>query len=143
MRLVVDANRIFAALLRDSTTRKILVERELNFYTPQFAIEEIFEHIDELQAKTGLSKAVITQKLEELITLSEIHIISPVETKPFLKEAKEISPDPDDEEYVALALKMNCPIWSEDKELKAIKKVEVINTKELMREGDLHEKKYC
>ena len=110
MRLVIDANRIFAALIRDSTTRKMLVEKEFNLYVPQFVLEEITKHINELEEKTGLSKSVLKQKIEELIILSEIKVIPPVEIKPFIEEAKKISPDPDDVEYVALALKMNCPI---------------------------------
>src|SRR4030042_3224830 len=134
MRLVIDANRIFAALIRDSTTRKMLVEKEFNLYVPQFVLEEITKHINELEEKTGLGRSVLKKKIEELIILSEIKVIPPVEIKPFVEEAKKISPDPDDVEYVPLALKMNCPIWSDDKELKVIKKIKIFNTKELIKE---------
>jgi len=40
----------------------------------------------------------------------------------------------DDIEYLALALKLNCPIWSEDKRLKKQTLVKIINTTELIRE---------
>ena len=36
----------------------------------------------------------------------------------YVEEAEKITPDPDDMAYIALALKLNCPIWSNDKELK-------------------------
>ena len=43
-----------------------------------------------------------------------------------------ISPDADDTAYIALALHLNCPIWSNDKKLKKQDKVKVITTKELL-----------
>jgi len=45
-------------------------------------------------------------------------IISKNEVKTFIKKAEQISPDPDDVLYFATALKLNCGIWSNDKELK-------------------------
>jgi len=51
-----------------------------------------------------------------------------------LKEAKSISPDPDDSDFFALALKLNCPIWSEEKKLKKQLEVKVVNTSELIEE---------
>jgi len=37
------------------------------------------------------------------------------EYKDFRQEAESISPDPNDMQYFALALKLCCPIWSNDK----------------------------
>ena len=48
-------------------------------------------------------------------------------------EAKEISPDPDDVPYLALALKLGCAIWSNDKELKKQSVVKVYNTQEILQ----------
>ena len=53
--------------------------------------------------------------------------------KEFFKEACKISPDSDDIEYFALALKLNCPIWSEDKALKKQSIVKVYSTSELIK----------
>ena len=36
----------------------------------------------------------------------------------FVEKAEEISPDPKDMSYIALALKLNANIWSNDKDLK-------------------------
>lgn len=54
------------------------------------------------------------------------------EFKKEIKNAKQISPDPYDMEYVALALAKNCAIWSNDKELKKQNKVKVYSTTELL-----------
>ena len=49
-----------------------------------------------------------------------------------LLEAKKICLDEKDIPYFALALKLDCPIWSGDKKLKEQEKVRVYNTKELV-----------
>ena len=50
----------------------------------------------------------------------------------FLKQ-KKISPDINDTEYFALALKLKCSIWSNDKKLKKQNKVKVYSTEEIVR----------
>ena len=53
---------------------------------------------------------------------------------PYVDEAEEISPDPDDVAYIALALKLKCGIWSQDKALKEKQnKVQVYSTEDLAR----------
>lgn len=52
----------------------------------------------------------------------------------FLPEGRKISPDPDDSDFFALALKLDCPIWSEDKKLKEQSRIRVLNTRELSEE---------
>ena len=55
MKIVIDANRIIAALIRDSTTRNILFDDEFEFLTPDYATVEINRHRKELQRKIGLN----------------------------------------------------------------------------------------
>lgn len=52
----------------------------------------------------------------------------------YYQESSDTSPDPDDKMYFALALKLNIPIWSNDKELKKQKRVKVYTTEELIEE---------
>ena len=54
------------------------------------------------------------------------------EYKEFKDKADSISPDPNDTQYFALALKLNCPIWSNDKKLKEQSEIKVLNTSELI-----------
>ena len=51
----------------------------------------------------------------------------------FLPRAKEICPDRDDVAYFALALKLRCPLWSNDKKLKEQSTVAVLSTKEFLK----------
>jgi len=48
MRLIVDANILFAALIKDSSTAQLLVNVELKFYAPEFLFEEFAKYEDYL-----------------------------------------------------------------------------------------------
>jgi len=63
---------------------------------------------------------------------TRIDLIPNREFKDFIKQAEEITPDPDDTEYFALALKFNCPIWSQNKKLKQQDKIKIYSTEELI-----------
>jgi len=52
MKIVIDTNRIIAALVKYSTTRKILFDKNFEFITPDYTISEINEHKDELKSMT-------------------------------------------------------------------------------------------
>ncbi|MFO8052176.1 MAG: PIN domain-containing protein [Thermoplasmatota archaeon] len=53
--------------------------------------------------------------------------------KTFRDRAIKITPDPDDAEYVALALNIKAGIWSNDKVLKSIMGVDVYSTGDLIK----------
>jgi len=132
MRLVIDANILFAALIKDGFTRKLLMERGEILYAPDYLMDEFSRKSSELEEKTGMPKEVLLRKLTEFIEISDMIIIGEVELKEFIEEAKRINPDPKDVPYFALALKLNCPIWSADKRLKKQDKVRIIDTKEMI-----------
>lgn len=48
-----------------------------------------------------------------------------------MPQAQSITPDKYDQDYFALALKLGCPIWSNDKALKGQKRIKVYSTKEV------------
>ena len=50
----------------------------------------------------------------------------------FLNKALKMVSDPDDAPYLAFALKINSPIWSNDKHLKKQSVVPILTTKELI-----------
>ncbi len=134
MELVIDANILFSALIRDSNVRRFLLFSGHSFYVPEFIFEEINEHIEEIRKKTLLSKSEIREILDFLLVFGNIKIIPLDEIKNYRNEALKISPDPDDAPYVALALKLKCAIWSNDKSLKEKQDaVKVYNSEEVLR----------
>ena len=134
MELVVDANVIFSALIKASHTRHLLLTRNVALYAPEFVLSEVNNHLDELSEKTNLSKIALSKLLLELISAAEIKIIAGNEFKNELREAKKITPDPDDVQYFALAMKLKCSIWSNDKKLRQQNAVRIYSTEELTRE---------
>ena len=50
-----------------------------------------------------------------------------------MKEAEKITPDKKDVLYFALALKLRCGIWSNDKKLKTQNKIKIYSTEDLLK----------
>ncbi|MFH1181468.1 MAG: PIN domain-containing protein [Candidatus Woesearchaeota archaeon] len=131
MNLVVDANVIFSAIIRESRTHEILFSELMHPFTPEFFLTELEEHAKEIQKKTDKTEEEFAQLASVL--KKKLIFVPLQELLPYLDEAERICPDPDDVAYFALALKLKCPIWSQDKALKEQKAVPVYSTEELMK----------
>src|SRR3989338_4735184 len=131
MDFVVDANILFAALIKDSITVEILLDEKFMFFAPEFLFEEFHKHEETIIGKAKRSGAEFN---EIFAHLGEVITIVPNEgIETLILEGKAISPDTNDAQYFALALKLNCPIWSNDKRLKEQEKVPVYSTSDLVR----------
>jgi predicted nucleic acid-binding protein len=118
MRLAVDTNRIIAALVKDSASRKILLSDKFDFLTIEITKQEIEEHRQELLDKTRLTDEQLNLALSLLF--SRIFVVSDIVVESKMDQAKKIMDalDPDDTPFVALALAVeNDGIWSDDKHL--------------------------
>ena len=51
MRLVVDSNILFSALIKQEVTAKILLDLSLELYAPEFMLEEFEKHKQEILSK--------------------------------------------------------------------------------------------
>ena len=132
MLLVVDMNILFSFFKKDSFTRKLLTKSDLELYSPRYALDELNKHLDELILKAKINIGVF--ELYKSILPFFVEFVSASEYKDFKNEAELITPDPDDTQYFALALKLGCAIWSNDKLLKKQDKVKVFSTSELSKE---------
>ncbi|MCX6709271.1 MAG: PIN domain-containing protein [Candidatus Woesearchaeota archaeon] len=132
MDLVVDANILMSALIAtEGKTCDLMFDDRLTLFAPEFLFDEIEKHKEEVFLKSGLSEADF--ELFMSIISSRIEILPRNEFEKHIPEAREITPDPDDSEYFALALKLGCGIWSNDKRLKNQYKIRVYSTKDLLR----------
>ncbi len=132
MELVVDANIFIAALISPhGHTAHLFFLDFLQLYAPEFLLEELEKHRDEISAKAGLSEENFHRA--SAILGARIRFVSLTELLVFLPSAKKISPDPDDMAYFALALKLCCPLWSNDGQLKSQPEVRVFSTSELIQ----------
>ena len=132
MELVVDANILFAALIKVSATSGLIVDNSLNLSSVEFIFSEFEKYKYLIKEKTGRTDGEFERFME--IIQKKIKLIPYEEFEPFMKEAEKISPDPKDTEYLALALKLNCAFWSNDKKLKTQDKVKVYSTEDLKKE---------
>jgi len=140
LKLVVDANILFAALIKEGLTAELLISDELNCFAPEFLFDEFSKYEQILLAKTKRSKTEFTQYMN--ILKEEIEIIPQKEIMSFIKKAETISPDPKDLVYIACALATNSKIWSNDKKLKEEQEeVKVITTEELVNKVRIIKKK--
>ena len=116
MELVVDANVIFSALIKDSFNCNLLFSDKLTIYSPDYLLIELEKHKSEILAKTSRSN----DEFNELIKVlrRRINFVALEELVPYLEKAERFCPDPDDVAYFALAIMLNCSIWSNDKALK-------------------------
>jgi len=131
MRLVVDANILFGALIKDSTTAEILLHENIKFFAPEFLFKEFAKYKDYILEKTHRSKENFKDFYELL--QKKIIIVSKADINPKLLKAKEISPDPKDTVYLALCLAINSILWSNDNDLKEKQDlVRIMTTKEII-----------
>ena len=133
MRIVVDTNILISSLIKDSITREILLLPCMDFYLPEFALEEVEAHKVKIIKLSGLSSDEIDFFLDLL--LENISIVPAQTIRPHLKEAEKIigDIDPGDIPFIALALAVdNDGIWTNDKHFKKVRKIKVWNTPELL-----------
>ncbi|MBN1502935.1 hypothetical protein JW930_05305 [Candidatus Woesearchaeota archaeon] len=131
MELVVDANVLFSALVATTgRTYELIFNERVKLFAPEFLFEEFEEHKDEILEKSGLSETDFRLFLS--LVSAEIEIVPKSEFEKHILLAAEVTPDPDDTEYLALAMKLNCPVWSNDKKMKAQNKIKIYNTQELL-----------
>ena len=134
MLLVVDANILFSALIKDSETAKLFLSNKLELIAPEFLLKEFEKYKSVILSKTHRSEQEFSNIL--LIFKNRISLISKSEIKPFLKQADSICPDPKDIQYLATAIKFNCPVWSNDphfQEQSVKEAIKVFKTHELKR----------
>jgi predicted nucleic acid-binding protein len=130
MKLVIDANIAFSLLKKDSFTRKLAQEHSLELYSHKFILEELEEHSEELCGLLKVSEDKI-ERIKEI--LSKLVNLKKKFSPQQLNWAKSLISDPDDAPYLALALRLNIPIWSNDPHLKEQSLVKVFTTGELYK----------
>jgi predicted nucleic acid-binding protein len=131
MRLIVDANVLFAALIKDNLTAKLFISDDLQLVAPEFLFQEFSKYESIILTKTKRTKKDFQIFIRILET--RIKIVQKSKISPFIDVSKAKSPDPKDTIYIACALATNSKIWSNDRDLKEKQDlVEVITTSELI-----------
>lgn len=130
MKLVVDTNILFNFFNKESFTRRLIIDSSLNLISSKFAIKELKKYSKLITEKSKIPKKTFENSLKNLETF--VKFIDSKNYSKHLDKAIEISPDKKDKDFLALCLKENCPLWSNDKILKNQNKVKVFSTKEII-----------
>ena len=130
MDLVVDANILFSAAITDSKTSELLLRDDLSLYAPEYLFEEFEKYEDTLLEKTHREP----DDFDRFVRILKRHItlVPKEEFKDELDEARSFCPDTGDVPYLGLALYLNAPVWTDDKELRQQDRVDVLTTSELI-----------
>ena len=70
MKIVVDANRVIAALIKESTTREILFDKNIEFYAPEHIKNELEKYRNEIINRIEITE----EEFEILLSLVFEHI---------------------------------------------------------------------
>ena len=66
MELILDANILFSALIKNSVTAELIFEEDLQLYTADFIIDEFFKYEDLILKKTKRTKEQFVQIMHML-----------------------------------------------------------------------------
>jgi predicted nucleic acid-binding protein len=118
--LVLDANILIRAVLgrRVLTLLETYVNR-VHFLAPETAFAEIHIHLPGILVKRGLHPDVVTRLIEDEVLGRLPTLVTPVPYAVYAdmeKDARQrlAGRDETDWPFVALALTLDCPIWTED-----------------------------
>lgn len=132
MDLVVDANILFSFFKKDSFNRDLIRKSTDAGYvlaSPDFVLTELIKDEKHISEYCEIGK--LKFKFLLLLLESKIEILSQSEYEGYISKAGELAPHPKDMPYFALALKLSCPIWSNEKAFKQQSEVKVYDTKEI------------
>ncbi len=120
------------AIITNGLSRKILVEAEAEFFSPSYALRELWETKDSWY-RSDLAVSALDHIFDALF--ARVSIVDLEEYVSSVKEAYDIMKQIDEKDtpFLALALHLNCPIWSNDKHLKRQKESKAYSTVELAR----------
>ena len=115
--LVLDANILIRAAL--GPRARSIIERHADhadFFVPVYCADEAREHLPSIVAKRGLDDALILTCLDAILDL--VHPVQAPMYAGALDEAlaRLAGRDPFDTDVLALALTLECPIWTEDRD---------------------------
>ena len=133
MKIILDVNVILSALIRDSATRKIILNSRSDFYFPEPSLDKIRKYKDYILKKSGLDE----EEFKELIAIlfKYIRIVRAEEIKKNWSEARKLMEhiDPEDVVFIAAAFSIaDSVIWSDDRHFEKQNKVKALKTEDLI-----------
>ena len=133
MKIILDVNVILSALIRDSTTRKIILNSQFEFYFPEPSLHKIRKYKSYILEKSGLSE----EKYDKILAIlfKYIKLVPTEEIEKNWHEAKKIMEHIDSEDVVFIAVALSISdsvIWSDDRHFEKQDKVKLFKIKDMV-----------
>lgn len=132
MKIVIDSNRVIAAMIKESTTREIIFDKTFEFIAPDYLISEVTKHQEHIIKSIGVSK----REFEILIALifEYITVIPESEYKEFIDKLKDEIKDVKDLPYLAACLTTKAyGVWTHDLQFNEQEKVKVLTNIDMLK----------
>src|SRR3989338_1469102 len=110
MELVGDTNIIFSLFKRNSFTNDLIKEHDIKLFSPDWMFKELDKYAETICSKSNISEESFKEAKEHVLKL--VSVKNPSEK--FLHKAKKINSDNKDVPFLALALELSIPGWSND-----------------------------
>jgi predicted nucleic acid-binding protein len=133
MRLVIDSNRFIAGLIKDSVCRKLILHKDLAFYSPDAILGEIDKYSGYLIEKSGTAERDF--KMLEYTLLENITLVPYEELEEEFDEALRIMEpiDVKDAPFLVVGIAVKAEgIWTDDNHFQKQDRLKTYTTKELM-----------
>jgi len=133
MKIVVDTNRIIAALIKNGMSRKILFSKNFEFVTPDHSLSEIHKYEEVIKKKAHITH----EEFEILLSIifERIEIIPKLDYEKFLGECGSLISDVGDILFLAVATALKTDgVWSDDTHFDEQDKIKVFKTKNMINE---------
>jgi len=142
MKLVIDANVLFSFFKKESIVRELILDPGLKYnlelFTPDYVLEELVRHKDEICSKFGITPADFDIMFFSLELF--VKVVSGLVFNDFLPRAEEIlSSHKKDVPYAALSLYFKSKgyevvLWTQEKKLKDLEEhgIRVLSISELL-----------
>jgi len=132
---VIDANILFAILIKEGITEKIMFSDNIHLYAPEYLFTEFQKHEKEIleitqRSQTDFSRLIgVLERRIDLVPFSKFC--------DFFEEAKTLLDDKNDAAYLAVCIAKQMPLWSNDRGFKKQNRVEIFTTEDIIRKLDL------
>ncbi len=133
MNVVLDVNILFSAVMKDSTTRNILMTSDNEFFFPEESLVKIKKYESLLLQKSGLGEEELRDLLKLLFRI--VQVVSTNDTLQQWEKAKVLMERVDSEDVPILATALSIQsaiIWSDDAHLTKQDVVRVFTTREII-----------
>lgn len=129
-KVAADANVILSAVIGKAALKVFTESSVEEVVTTQLNLDEVKEYIPRLASKYRMEEKVLQTQLK----LLSLKVFQKEFYQDFLKEAEDRigKIDPDDIDLLALGLKLNIPIWTNDSDFQGLK-IKTYTTAEILK----------